>query len=106
MGYNRGVVDTAVLRHNHPQVVEGIAHGIAHEVELDINLLVGVVVVDIGSGTDLSPHLHSPFRHHEAHLQNDFIGVILGVDTQQIISRQGEAEIGIGKRERIVHIVG
>ena len=85
------------------QVVIHILHTVVSRVHLYRELLVAVVVVDIGARCHLYGHFHLIFTHHESGLQHHIIGVFLAIHAHQIVARNERLHLLIGEGELIVH---
>ena len=85
------------------QVAIHVVHAVVAGINLYRELLVAVVVVDIGARRYLNGHLHLIFTHHESGLQHHIIGVFLAIHAHQIVARNERLHLLIGEGELIVH---
>ena len=106
MGKHHGVVEAAVLGHHHPQVGVYVAYAGVSGVDVERELLVAVIVVDVGARGHGASYRHYPLLHHEPHLQQYLLRGILGIDPQQVVARYLELEIAVGQVYGVMHIMG
>lgn len=95
----------AVLLNHYGYVVERVGDIGALGVDLDRQLLVRVVVVDIGYARQPGRYAGALLRHHEAALEPCVVGVVLGIYTQQVVARYAWRHLLVGYCEPIVDIV-
>ena len=79
-------VEASVLLHYHPEVVVDILYAGALCIDAYFELLVGFVVVDVGARGQESRYGHSLLAHHEAALKQRLVGLVLTIDSEQIVS--------------------
>ena len=108
---HRGAVDhhsivvTGILRDNAGEFAIGVLDLVRLVTDVKGHLLETVVVLDIGAGSDLRKDAHLALTHRESRLEQDLAGVILLIDTEQIVAAHQKLHVAIRQRELVVVIV-
>ncbi len=93
------------MAHRNFKVGVEIAYVAVAHINVEAQLLVAGVIVDVGARCGLCADIYGIFRDHKTRLQHNLLRVVLGVDLQQIVARQAELEIFVGKGYVVVHVV-
>ncbi len=106
LAHHHLVVEASVLTDVDHQVVENILDVGVGGVDGYRNLLMGVVIVDIGDRKYIAAYQSGGLAYHEPGLQENGVGIVLAVNLKEIIARNGELHVGIRKHDVIMDIVG
>ncbi len=102
----RDVVAAAVLDDFQRKVVVWVAYRVFAQVDVHGELLVGFVVVYVGARADASSDAYRPFGDHETGLEEHVLRFRLGVDPQQVVAGEPEAERVVWERDCVMDVVG
>ena len=91
------VVGTTVLHDPHFQILIHIVDRIIARVDLHAELLMTFVIINVGATRHRRNNTNLVFIERESNLQAHVVGLVLGIDLQQIVARNYRTDIVVWK---------